>query len=334
VFVPLLVADNIWVTMSSRHSHTCAILRSYAWDVSPFFDNAGRPFGAVRCWGTITDGGVGASSPATVPQEIAAATTWLLVETGVFHSCAISNAATSSRMRCWGSNRNGQATVPNQASSSWSAVSLGRSHTCGLLTSGQMQCWGLNDVGQTAVPNQSTARWTSVSAGWFFTCGILNTGLLRCWGENQNGQLNIPNDVIDSQWSMVTAGRFHTCGILASSGRVRCWGGAGSFYRAGVSSEPVVNYGQAAVPADLAAAAFSSIQAAGNGWHTCGIQRTGETRCWGLNSSGQTTVPNFAKYSLASVSPGVHHTCGLLSSGIMLCWGSNSQGQLNIPLPA
>jgi hypothetical protein len=323
--MPLLIAA--WVSMSSRYGHTCGILRS---SNLQYQDTVGQPYGPVQCWGTVTDG---VTNIVTVPNgagSIGTGTTWRSVETGAFHTCVLSSQNTSSYLRCWGSNRNGQTTVPNPNTATWSSMSLGREHTCGILTNGQMLCWGLNDFGQTTVPNQATALWSSVSAGWFFTCGILeSSGLLRCWGDNTNGQRNIPNDVVDSQWSMVSAGRFHTCGVLASSGQVRCWGATGTHW-----SATNVDVNQAIVPAELASASFSSISASGDGWHTCGILSTGQTRCWGLNTSGQATVPAAVTTTgLTQISAGFVQTCGLLKGpGIMQCWGSNGLGALNIPV--
>tara|TARA_B100000780_G_C21061629_1_gene426711 strand:- start:266 stop:1075 length:810 start_codon:yes stop_codon:yes gene_type:complete len=61
--------------------------------------------------------------------------------------------------------------------------------------------------------------------------------------------------------------------------------------------------------------------------HSCAIQN--ETlRCWGKNTSGQTSVPKLN--NPWQVSAGSKHTCALDENGVV-CWGSNSYGQMDIP---
>ena len=48
-----------------------------------------------------------------------------------------------------------------------------------------MACWGLDDDGQSAPP---AGTFTTVSAGADHTCGILETGAVACWGLDDDGQ--------------------------------------------------------------------------------------------------------------------------------------------------
>ena len=73
-------------------------------------------------------------------------------------------------------------------------------------------------------------------------------------------------------------------------------------------------------------------QVALGGNHSCVRMESGTVRCWGSNSSGQSSVPADLP-AAASVSSGGSHTCALDESGGVHCWGSNSNGQSNVPGP-
>lgn len=74
------------------------------------------------------------------------------------------------------------------------------------------------------------------------------------------------------------------------------------------------------------------------GDHTCGVDVSGSTYCWGGNLSGEVgdgtttlratpvSVNNSATF--VAVTAGGAHSCGLTGSGVVYCWGSNSYGQL------
>jgi alpha-tubulin suppressor-like RCC1 family protein len=59
------------------------------------------------------------------------------------------------------------------------------------------------------------------------------------------------------------------------------------------------------------------------GYHSCAIDDNG-LHCWGLNTSGQTTVP--ALNNPVMVTAGENHTCALDATGVH-CWGSSSLEQ-------
>ena len=63
-------------------------------------------------------------------------------------SCGLTNGTA----RCWGSNGNGQTTVP-AVTGGWKSLTAGLLHTCGvLLADASARCWGDNGQGQTTVP--------------------------------------------------------------------------------------------------------------------------------------------------------------------------------------
>jgi alpha-tubulin suppressor-like RCC1 family protein len=120
------------------------------------------------------------------PVQIGAAT-WKAVDAGAYYTCGIRSDDT---LWCWGENLSGQGgngstayydvNSPVQAgTSTWTSISAGGSHTCGLQTDGTLWCWGNNvggQLGDGSGVNQYSpvhigiATWKSISTG--HTCGL------------------------------------------------------------------------------------------------------------------------------------------------------------------
>jgi alpha-tubulin suppressor-like RCC1 family protein len=56
-------------------------------------------------------------------------------------------------------------------------------------TNGSIACWGNNANGEATPPSGS---FTSVSAGYLHTCGVKTDGSIACWGDNYYGQATPP----------------------------------------------------------------------------------------------------------------------------------------------
>jgi hypothetical protein len=110
---------------------------------------------------------------------------------------------------CWGYNAGGQLGDGTATSRStpvtvvgnltFSSLSAGGFHTCGVTASATAFCWGYNAGGQLG-DGTTTDRWTPVNlagnlaftglgAGRLHTCGMTSSGISNCWGENAFGQL-------------------------------------------------------------------------------------------------------------------------------------------------
>jgi len=187
---------------------------------------------------------------------------------------------------------------------SFSAVSAGESHTCGIIGT-DLYCWGANSNGQLGVGDSNSRTVptkvaalddksvTAVSAGANHTCAIAD-GKVYCWGQGTSGQLgNGTNNtayspVLVSSQSGVTvtaiaAGTNHTCAI--ADGSVFCWG-ANSHGQLGNNSTNNSNTPVAvSTSGDLGSQTVTAITAGGS--HSCAVGADHRSYCWGYNASGQ-----------------------------------------------
>ena len=354
---PKIVGDsNTWNIISTGDSYTCGI------------DN-----GELYCWGSNGFGklGIGSSFSGNipVPQKINESNTWTAISAGNSHTCGIDNG----ELYCWGRDSNGQVgngsgstddvLSPQKIGSSntWSMISTGNGHTCGI-DNGELYCWGVDFAGQLGngsgltsdmeAPQKigSSNTWSMISTKEFHTCGIDN-GELYCWGEDYAGQIGngsgttsdveAPQKIGSSNtWTAISAGNSHTCGI--DNGELYCWGqdfngqiGNGSGSTSNIET-----------PQKVGSSNTWSMISTGGG-HSCGIDN-GELFCWGEdyysqigNGSGSTSdveapqkIGNSGSWN--AITLGSYHTCGI-NSEKLFCWGENNNAQsgfkpnINIP---
>lgn len=220
-------AFTTWSMVAAGSLHTCAV---------PRYAGAGtvKPW----CWGFNSAGQLGDGTVVTSPIPVAVTIADPLVTSidstslvvGAAHSCAIVGTSTSlaspaGSVLCWGSNGYGQlgngaaytsttfsfVAVAAAAGQTFTSLTAGEYHTCGVTTAGAALCWGRNNAGQlgdgttsllgTSVPVTvgGSLTWRSLAAGELFTCGVVGTasgsgtttgaGTVYCWGDNEYGQI-------------------------------------------------------------------------------------------------------------------------------------------------
>ncbi|MBO9667036.1 MAG: hypothetical protein J7501_09505 [Bdellovibrio sp.] len=229
-------------------------------------------------------------------------------------------------------------------------LSIGRKHSCAVMSDNSLRCWGLNAYGQIGdgtsmfrsegVTIASGTSFKAVSVGNEHSCAIATNGDLYCWGRNANGQVgnngagvdkNTPQ-LIDSgvAYQMVSSGENHSCG-LTTTNKIRCWG-QGMYGALGNGGTSNLN-----VPTEIDAAVdykFVSVGAKSS----CAITSTDKLRCWGhnaVNELGDGTTTNAlapididATNDYATVAIGSGHGCGVTLTGAMRCWGYNGTGAI------
>lgn len=236
---------------------------------------------------------------------------------------------------------------------SFTQISAGTEHVCGVAADGKAWCWGANQSGELGIPPASSPhqcsdrpcalrpvavsgglRFLHVSAGNHVTCGVSTGEELFCWGDNSSGQLGIGNRLSSSSTPReVDGGRFYrevrvgtgnmVCAITRSRDAF-CWGGGylgnGG---AGISRSPVKVTGTQDW-LDLGVATQ----------HACAITTANLAWCWGYNHHGElgdgttTTRPTPVRaaqgFAFLDIEAGGVTSCGILTDHHAVCWGSST----------
>jgi alpha-tubulin suppressor-like RCC1 family protein len=240
----------------------------------------------------------------------------------------------------------------------FSDISAGHLHTCGLTFDGTAYCWGANESYRlgvstsfptcqifpcTATPQQAggTTRFKQIIAGTDKTCALAIDGKPWCWGSIYRwfDTLQVSATAVpvatDSVFVSISGGGAHHCGLTAG-GTAMCWG-VNTFGSLGDSTKtnrhsPVVVAGNHR---------FTSLAA--GGIIGCGVDTNGDAWCWGDNRFGQLglgEVP-YNSYGLVRTYPGRvvgghkftsivvggDHVCALDTTGAAWCWGLNANAQ-------
>jgi alpha-tubulin suppressor-like RCC1 family protein len=324
---PTVTPTPIFSQLTAGYLNNCAVLSS----------------GALRCWGSGSNGANGYSNTDDIGDDELPRTAGDLqmgrliskASVGSYHVCAIGSGNV---VQCWGYGEDGRLGYANTnsigndetpasagavnlgAGISATSISSGEAHTCALLNTANVMCWGLNDHGQLGYGNTNSIgddetpasagtldlggnAITQISSGTRHTCAISNSGNVYCWGENDHGKLGYSNT------------------------------------NAIGDNEMPVSVGAVDLGANQA------VQLALGGSHTCALLSSGSVMCWGYGGEGQigygntntigdnetpaaAGVINLGAGIVVQIAAGFNHTCALLDSGRVRCWGSNTSGQL------
>lgn len=246
-----------------------------------------------------------------------------------------------------GADRADATLAPPDAGARWTALALGKQHSCALRSDGTLYCWGLNDRGQlgdgTTEQRLEPTRVSGVddivqiTAGEVHTCALRRAGTLWCWGDNSRQQLGAAVDLERSaaprqalvDVSHASAGQRHTCAIRRT-GSLDCWGdneagqlGLGDDTRR-LEPSPVPGLSEL-------------LEVSAGTQHTCARDRSRRLFCWGRNDSGQLgdgsteqqPSPVQALAEVHAFQVGDRSTCAVVGLNEQVhCWGGNWLGQL------
>ncbi|HVT40290.1 MAG TPA: hypothetical protein VHE78_14710 [Gemmatimonadaceae bacterium] len=231
---------------------------------------------------------------------------------------------------------------------SFTAVTAGAFHTCGVTTSRAAYCWGANFTGElgdgTTTPRTNPVlvlgglNFAQVSAGddqnGNHTCAVTTAGAASCWG---NGYSSGTGPVLVAgglSFAQVSAGAEHTCAVT-TGGAAYCWGSN----RSGALGDGTTTDRSSPVSV-MGGLGFVQVSAGRLpfGGHTCGMTTAGGGYCWGSNFAGElgdgTTTDRRAPVAVMggltfrSLTAGSAHSCGVTGSGAAYCWGLDESGQL------
>ena len=316
--------------------------------------------------------------PVSVPGVQAGKFSASSITVGAGHGCAL---AADGRAYCWGWNRDGQlgngtrdltcsgetacasgyVPTPVAGNLTFSQLSAGGDHTCGLTTSQIAYCWGRNSTGQLGTSAVSIGSgsyssvpvavaggrtYVSIAAGSESTCALTAAGDAYCWGRGASGQLGngaygsdsaTPVAVVGGhKFVSIDVGASNACGLTAA-GAALCWG-YGDFGQLGRGDKNSSN-----VPVAVSGGhVFASLVAAP--FRACGVTYAGTAYCWGMNDQAQlgtgatghllvpTQVAGGHNFKVLADATGMNHGCGLVQSGAAYCWSNSTSvhlGDLN-----
>lgn len=294
--IPVTVGGNLVFTqVVAGDGHSCGLTAA----------------GQAWCWGDNTAGelGNGTTTASHTPTQVAGGLIFTQIAASVAHTCALDGAGAA---WCWGNGGNGRLgdgfstfsrVTPNAVAGgfTFTRISAGAAHTCGVRTDGVVLCWGNNANGRlgdgtttqrllpTPVTMPAGKSFTAVAAGGGFTCALDGQAAAWCWGANASGQVG---DGSNTQRTIPT---------LVST--------AETFTTLAVGTQ-----------------------------HACAINSLFKAFCWGENASGRlgdgtttdrnvpTAVGGTLSYTI--VGGGDQHSCARSTSGSAICWGNNLFGQL------
>ncbi|MAQ71925.1 MAG: hypothetical protein CL565_06995 [Alphaproteobacteria bacterium] len=320
---------------------------------------------------TVTDpnsGSVATASLSGTASGFINVSAWLQVSVGDGHTCGIKDDGSA---WCWGSAGSGRLgnnetsgsylnpVAVEDGGATWSKISAGVSHSCGIQNDGTAWCWGDNSYSRLGISspynqpvpvrvNDGGVTWLDISAGDRSSCGIQADGSGWCWGADNYSQIGdgatstghaepYPLDDGGATWSSISVGEKYACGVQ-TNGSGWCWGteSYGSLGNGGTESDVLAS----PTALDDGGATWSEIVAV-KANNTCGIKDDDSAWCWGYDNFGE--LGNGAAITGTQISPteveggdswatigsGNYHGCGIKTDGSGWCWGrSTSLGSL------
>jgi alpha-tubulin suppressor-like RCC1 family protein len=167
--------------------------------------------GSAYCWGPNSFGQLGdnTTTDRNAPVSVVGGLTFHAIAVGAIHACAMTQDGAT---YCWGLNTGDRlglgfpagpddcfttpcSKIPRAITGglTFTSITAGHSHTCGLTLGGAAYCWGSNRegaLGDGTTDDRSTPTkvsgalsFRSISAGLTHTCGVATDSVVYCWGS-------------------------------------------------------------------------------------------------------------------------------------------------------
>jgi alpha-tubulin suppressor-like RCC1 family protein len=186
----------------------------------------------------------------------------------------------------------------------YTAVSAGYQHSCGITGTDLVRCWGL-----AGKPPSDLGPVSQISTGYHVTCAIKKpSSEAQCWENNPSAYYDsVPSNL--GPVLEISAGTYHACAVTTDH-EAKCWGSS--------------QYGKTNIPSDLGKIDHIST----GDYSTCAVTSQGDARCWGYDI---TDVP-VGTGKVKQLSVGKDHACAITLSDSVKCWGHSTYGETNVPV--
>jgi alpha-tubulin suppressor-like RCC1 family protein len=352
-------------TLFASDSHTCSIATN----------------GTGYCWGLGTMGRLGNNSTASQDEPVEVHTgegpgTFTQLNSSSAHACGV---ASDGKAYCWGQGSDGK--LGNNSSANqdepvevhagegpgtFTQVSAGSNHTCGIATNDKAYCWGDDfdgllgnggpDTNQDEPVEVHTGEgpgtFTQVTVGEVHTCGLASNNKAYCWGHGGDNALGNGTDTTDQDepvevhagespgtFTQIDAGDYHVCAI-GTNNKAYCWG-HGFFGRSGTNDEIIHPEPVEVHDGENTGGTFTQISAGLD--HSCAIGTDGKAYCFGRGLYGRLGNNDVSATNqlepvevhagespgtFTAVTAGDEHSCGIATDGKAYCWGQGANGRL------
>jgi len=298
---------------------------------------------SVVTWGTSSAGTLQA------PTDLRACA----IKSGGTFCAAITRAG---RVRVWGANTYGQATVPSGLSNVV-AIAAGTSHMLALQGDGTVVAWGSNTNGQCTVPPSAT-NVVAISAGGSSSLALRSDGTVVGWGSNGSGQLdpplgfsNITAVSLSISSSALGLRNFGSPTPAAAALNLSKWVGDAVSLSAGVVGSPPLAYqwqlnGVDILDATNAWLSLPKLQLTDAGVYqvivsnaagictnlvaTVPVRPQVSVAAWGGDGEGQCDIPAGLRNVVALAAAG-NHSLVLKDDGTVFGWGESGGYQAQVP---
>lgn len=262
------------------------------------------------CWGAVPGRDEASAEPVAFPLPGNGPVRSLGL--GADHLCIVGEDGTA---HCVGENADGQLgdgtttprdrLTPVSVSTNFVSIAAGDGFTCGIDADGVPWCWGRNDRMQLGGVSENrlestpqplgSLRLSSLSLGSAHACGLTSAAQVLCWGDASLGRLGDGQhtDASEPRFAgveglvvQVVAGGSHGC-ALRDDERIFCWGKGenGRLGAPGYDEEEAFSAFPVQVQSPFEGARFVHVTAGEA--HSCAIEETGPTYCWGEGGEGR-----------------------------------------------
>jgi hypothetical protein len=211
-----LDTNGTLTTWAIKNTNTITLTKSISRVVQiALGDSSNQHLLTLSSSGVITD-----YKPGNIVQTVTVpiSDTAVAITAGTTHNLAILR---SGKLFAWGSNSNGETTIPISATMGVSQIAAGNGFSLALKSDGRVIGWGANNLNQTTIPISATVGVSKIAAGDNHAIALRADGVVVAWGDNSVGQTTVP---ISATNVIYVAANANSSAAITRDGLVLVWG--------------------------------------------------------------------------------------------------------------